>query len=389
MAGDDITKMSDDEVRQFRIHHASMVYQDPGRCAESDDQGRPAGRRGVHDPRPGPEAGAGKRAQGPPAGPDRRSRRGSLSDIRTSSRAGCSSGSSSRSRWPPNPKLLVLDEPTTGLDATVEASVLDLVRSLQAETNAAVLLIAHNLGVIRTLCDRVGVMYAGKIVEEGDACARLRQPAAPVHAGPAAVAARGAASASRERALVDDPGQPAPDRDGPADLRVRRPLPAGRRAVPDGRAADRRRRRRPAGRAATTATGWPRSSSRRRSSARTPSTASRSLAVDQRLQDVPPERPRRAGPGQGQPRAVRRRDARAGRRVRVRQVDPRPDDPRHREPRRRRQHRARRARPGAPGRPSRPTDDKRSIQMVFQNPDSALNRGWTARHILAALGHAS
>jgi oligopeptide/dipeptide ABC transporter ATP-binding protein len=66
-----------------------------------------------------------------------------------------------------DPSLLILDEPTTGLDATVEASVLDLVRSLQAETNAAVLLIAHNLGVIRTMCDRVGVMYAGKIVEEG------------------------------------------------------------------------------------------------------------------------------------------------------------------------------------------------------------------------------
>ena len=49
-----------------------------------------------------------------------------------------------------NPKLLVLDEPTTGLDATVEAEVLDLVRALRSETDAAILLIAHNLGVIRT-----------------------------------------------------------------------------------------------------------------------------------------------------------------------------------------------------------------------------------------------
>ncbi len=66
-----------------------------------------------------------------------------------------------------DPKLLVLDEPTTGLDATVEAEVLDLVRHLRDEIGAAILLIAHNLGVIRTMCDRVGVMYAGRIVEEG------------------------------------------------------------------------------------------------------------------------------------------------------------------------------------------------------------------------------
>jgi len=65
------------------------------------------------------------------------------------------------------PALLVLDEPTTGLDATVEAEVLDLVRDLRDEIGAAILLIAHNLGVIRSMCDRVGVMYAGRIVEEG------------------------------------------------------------------------------------------------------------------------------------------------------------------------------------------------------------------------------
>ena len=96
-----------------------------------------------------------------------------------------------------DPKLLVLDEPTTGLDATVEASVLDLVRSLQAETNAAVLLIAHNLGVIRTLCDRVGVMYAGKIVEEGDAADRLR--AARSIRTPSGCCARCRATASASR----------------------------------------------------------------------------------------------------------------------------------------------------------------------------------------------
>ena len=167
-----------------------------------------------------------------------------------------------------DPKLLVLDEPTTGLDATVEASVLDLVRSLQAETNAAVLLIAHNLGVIRTLCDRVGVMYAGKIVEEGDAASGLREPAAPVHPRAAALAA-----APRHPQVaagaVDDPGQPAADRHGPADLRLRRSLSAGHRPVPDRRPAGRRGRARALDRCATTSTGSASWSSRRRSPART------------------------------------------------------------------------------------------------------------------------
>jgi oligopeptide/dipeptide ABC transporter ATP-binding protein len=78
-----------------------------------------------------------------------------------------------------DPELLVLDEPTTGLDATVEAEVLDLVQALRAEFGAGLLLIAHNLGVIRRMCDRVGVMYAGKIVEEGDARQVFTEPAHP------------------------------------------------------------------------------------------------------------------------------------------------------------------------------------------------------------------
>ncbi|MFW2381519.1 MAG: ABC transporter ATP-binding protein, partial [Acidimicrobiales bacterium] len=82
-----------------------------------------------------------------------------------------------------DPKLLVLDEPTTGLDATVEAEVLDLVRELRDETHAAVLLIAHNLGVIRTMCDRVGVMYAGKMVEEATADELFEQPRHPYTIG--------------------------------------------------------------------------------------------------------------------------------------------------------------------------------------------------------------
>ncbi len=66
-----------------------------------------------------------------------------------------------------NPRLLIMDEPTTALDVTTEAVILDLVHDLLAEYQTAVLLITHNLGVVARLCDRVGVIYAGEKMEEG------------------------------------------------------------------------------------------------------------------------------------------------------------------------------------------------------------------------------
>ncbi len=78
-----------------------------------------------------------------------------------------------------NPALLILDEPTTGLDATVEAEVLDLIAQLRAELGMAVLMISHNLAIIGQMCERVGVLYAGRLVEEGstqDVFARPRHP---------------------------------------------------------------------------------------------------------------------------------------------------------------------------------------------------------------------
>jgi peptide/nickel transport system ATP-binding protein len=82
-----------------------------------------------------------------------------------------------------NPELLILDEPTTGLDATVEAEVLDLVTQLQAELHTSVLFISHNLGVISKMCSRVGVLYAGRLVEEGPVDTVLRDPRHPYTVG--------------------------------------------------------------------------------------------------------------------------------------------------------------------------------------------------------------
>jgi peptide/nickel transport system ATP-binding protein len=78
-----------------------------------------------------------------------------------------------------NPEVLVLDEPTTALDATVEAEVLDLIETLQGEVDAAILLISHDVRVVARLCDRVGMLYAGRLLEEGPAEDVVRAPRHP------------------------------------------------------------------------------------------------------------------------------------------------------------------------------------------------------------------
>ena len=82
-----------------------------------------------------------------------------------------------------DPSLLILDEPTTGLDATVEAEVLDLIAELQERHHTAVLFISHNLGVIRKMCSRIGVLYAGELVEEGPSEQLLQDPGHPYTVG--------------------------------------------------------------------------------------------------------------------------------------------------------------------------------------------------------------
>ena len=81
------------------------------------------------------------------------------------------------------PELLIADEPTTALDVTIQAQILDLMRNLRDETGTAIVLITHDLGVVAEMCDRVAVMYAGEIVEQTDVTTLFRKPLHPYTQG--------------------------------------------------------------------------------------------------------------------------------------------------------------------------------------------------------------
>ena len=86
-----------------------------------------------------------------------------------------------------NPDVLIADEPTTALDVTVQAQILELIDKVKSDFDIGVILITHDLGVVAEAAQTVMVMYAGRAVEHGPARRGLRQPAAPVHLGPARV----------------------------------------------------------------------------------------------------------------------------------------------------------------------------------------------------------
>lgn len=77
------------------------------------------------------------------------------------------------------PQVLIADEPTTALDVTIQAQILDLMRNLKSQTDTAIILITHDLGVVAEMCDRVNVMYAGRIVEEAEVTELFQSPKHP------------------------------------------------------------------------------------------------------------------------------------------------------------------------------------------------------------------
>jgi len=109
-----------------------------------------------------------------------------------------------------DPALLILDEPTTALDSTVGAEVMEIVSTLRAELGTSVLLISHNLALVAQMCERVGVMYAGRIVEEGPTADVFARPDHPYTAGLLACIP-GAGHDKRTARLATIPGtMPAP-----------------------------------------------------------------------------------------------------------------------------------------------------------------------------------
>jgi len=108
--------------------------------------------------------------------------------------------------WPA-PKLLIADEPTTALDVTIQAQILDLMRDLKRRVGAAIVLITHDLGVVAEVAERVMVMYAGRKVEEAPVADLFRSPRHPYTQGLlGAVPKLGSSLTGEETRLAEIPG---------------------------------------------------------------------------------------------------------------------------------------------------------------------------------------
>ena len=115
-----------------------------------------------------------------------------------------------------SPRLLIADEPTTALDVTIQAQILELLRELVVDSGTALVMITHDLGVVAGLCDRVHVMYAGKIIETADRHDLFARPRQPYTGGllasvPRLDSGRGHAAAPRSAAR---PATPSRGREG-------------------------------------------------------------------------------------------------------------------------------------------------------------------------------
>ena len=233
--GADLFRMDEEGLRRLRSHTVSMVYQNPGTALNPSI-------------RVGDQVAESFRVLGTAKDETHQRARAMLQKVQISDPVGVmrryphqlSGGMQQRvviaMALAANPSLLILDEPTTGLDATVEAEVLDLVAALRREYRTSVLFISHNLGVIARMCDRIGVLYAGRLVEEGATSTLLSDPRHPYTVGLLRAVPKW--GDSKDRGVLDTiPGFPPPigavipgcvfaDRCGLAEERCRQEEPA-------------------------------------------------------------------------------------------------------------------------------------------------------------------
>ena len=229
--GHDVLALNDEELRQLRASTVSMVYQEPGKALNpSINVGRQVAE--VYEIAGVPRTEALERTEE------------ILKKVQISDPAGVmrryphqlSGGMLQRAviamALAAEPSLLILDEPTTALDATVEAEVLELIRGLRSEFNTSLLFISHNLAVIAKMCDRVGVLYAGELVEEGRCAHDPRRSSAPLHGRPAPVHSAPRRQ-TRARQARHDRRVPTRTRLRGHGLRLRRPLRPGSGSLPE------------------------------------------------------------------------------------------------------------------------------------------------------------
>ena len=146
-----------------------------------------------------------------------------------------------------NPKLLIADEPTTALDVTIQAQILDLMRDLKTRLGSAIMLITHDLGVVAEMAERVVVMYAGRKVEEAPVGEIFAHPLHPYTRGLLGAVPKLGSSlhGRRARQAGGNPRSGAEPARADRRLSFRRPLSDGDRAVPRGRAGVRSEGTRP------------------------------------------------------------------------------------------------------------------------------------------------
>ena len=291
-----------------------------------------------------------------------------------------------------DPDILIADEPTTALDVTIQAQILELMQELQQRTGSAIIMITHDLGVVADMADRVLVMYAGKRGRVRHARRGLLRPAAPLHVGPAWTRSR-APGMTEKSELCPIKGQPPSLIDVPARLPVPSALPVRAGRLPH----------RGAGAAATVDGGHgaachfagrgrlrPRVLARARAGGgvtmeRSAVGHATSSSTSRSQQGVLASRARQQGEGRRR-RQLRRapgRDARPRRRVGLRQVDdraaassaspsPTVGRDRVRGPRRARADAARDLKAF-----------RRDVQIIFQDPYASLNPRFTIGEIVA------